>query len=64
MYQLQSGNDFREFETRAEAIADAKELSLESRQPVVVSDEEQRERLTYTSGELESYTYETRTKSK
>ena len=60
MYTVSISNDITEFKTRAEAIAGAKELSAESRQPVFVLDESQRERMAYQFGELESYTYETR----
>lgn len=60
MYTVSNGNDVTEFNDRAEAIAAAKELSAESRQPVFVLDESQRERMAYQYGELESYTYETR----
>jgi len=60
MYTVSIGNDITEYTTRAEAIAAAKEMSAESRQPVFVLDESQRERMAYQYGELESYTYETR----
>ena len=60
MYTVSIGNDITEYQTRAEAIAAAKEQSAESRQPVFVLDESQRERMAYQFGELESYTYETR----
>ena len=60
MYTVSIGNETTEYKTRAEAIAAAKELSAESRQPVFVLDESQRERMAYQYGELESYTYETR----
>jgi hypothetical protein len=61
MYQLQNGTDVTEFSTRKEAIDAAKSLSLELKQIVYVVDPHQRERMAYQGGELESYTYETRT---
>ena len=60
MYLLQNGSETTEFPTRQDAITAAKALSVEARQIIVVTDEEQRERLAYQNGELESYTYETR----
>jgi len=61
MYQLQNGTDITEFATRKEAIDAAKSLSVELKQIVYVVDPHQRERMAYQGGELESYTYETRT---
>lgn len=61
MYQLQNGTETTEFATRKEAIAAAKTLSAELKQVVYVVDPQQRERMAYQGGELESYTYETRT---
>jgi len=61
MYQLQNGTDVTEFSTRKEAIDAAKSISLELKQIVYVVDPHQRERMAYQGGELESYTYETRT---
>jgi len=61
MYQLQNGTDVTEFTTRKEAIDAAKSISLELKQIVYVVDPHQRERMAYQGGELESYTYETRT---
>ncbi|MBL8784348.1 MAG: hypothetical protein JNJ59_05560 [Deltaproteobacteria bacterium] len=60
MYQLQNGTDITEFATRLEAITAAKALSVELKQIVYVVDPQQRERMAYQGGELESYTYETR----
>lgn len=60
MYSVTAGPDVQEFPTRTEAITRAKALSLELKQSVVVVDPQQRERMTYQGGELESYTYETR----
>jgi len=60
MYTVSLGNDVQEFDTRAEAISSAKQLSADTRQTVIVVDESQRERMSYQHGELESYTYETR----
>jgi len=61
MYQLQNGTDVTESTTRKEAIDAAKSISLELKQIVYVVDPHQRERMAYQGGELESYTYETRT---
>ena len=61
MYQLQNGTEVTEFATRKEAIDPAQGLSLELKQIVYVVDPHQRERMAYQGGELESYTYETRT---
>jgi hypothetical protein len=61
MYQLQNGTEVTEFATRKEAIDAAKTLSSELKQTVYVVDPHQRERMAYQGGELESYTYETRT---
>ena len=61
MYQLQNGTEITEFATRKEAIDAAKSVSAELKQIVYVLDEQQRERMAYQGGELESYTYETRT---
>ena len=47
-------------ETRAEAISKAREISSENRGVVSISDEKERERMTYQGGELISYDYETR----
>ncbi len=60
MYQLQNGTEITEFATRLEAITAAKALSVELKQIVYVVDPQQRERMAYQGGELESYTYETR----
>ena len=60
MYQVQSGTETTEFATRKDAIAAAKTMSVDLKQSVVVVDPQQRERMTYQGGELESYTYETR----
>lgn len=62
MYQVVKGEEVVEKETRAEAIALARELSENTRQPVVVIDEDKVERLTYSEGDLEKYLYETRSR--
>ncbi len=59
MYTVSMGSHTTDIQTRAEAIASAKELSAENRQTVYVRDESERERFTYPGGELESYTYDT-----
>lgn len=60
MYLVTVGTQTHDYDTRAEAIAAAKEFSAEHRGTVVVRDEEERERLTYHRGKLESYSYDTR----
>jgi hypothetical protein len=60
MYQVSYGEDIHEVETRAEAIVKAREISTEHRGIVSISDDKERERMTYQAGELVSYDYETR----
>ena len=60
MYQVTYGEDTHELPTRAEAIAKAREISTENRGVVSISDDQERERMTYQGGELISYDYETR----
>jgi len=62
MYTVSTGTDIKEYETRLEAIEAARETSNELKQSSTVIDPHQRERLVYSHGELDSYTYETRTK--
>jgi hypothetical protein len=62
MYTVSTGTDIKEFPARAEAIASARSISAELKQPSTVIDPHQRERLVYANGELDSYTYETRGK--
>ena len=59
MYTVTAGTDVSEFNERTDAIVEAKRLSEDSRQPVIIRDEEERERMSYHNGELESYTYDT-----
>ena len=60
MYQVTYGEDVHELGTRAEAITKAREISSENRGIVSISDDKERERMTYQGGELISYDYETR----
>ena len=60
-YEVAQGTETHHYERRDEAIAAAKELSAESGVPVFVIDPSGREQMTYQRGELESYTWETRT---
>ncbi|MEC9072075.1 MAG: hypothetical protein VX938_06835 [Myxococcota bacterium] len=60
MYEVSLGEHVHNLETRAEAIVKAKELSSEHRGTVAVTDDQNRERMTYQGGELISYDYETR----
>ncbi len=60
MYLVTVGTQTHDYDTRAAAIAAAKEFSVEHRGTVLVHDEEERERFTYHRGKLESYTYDTR----
>jgi len=60
MYQVMYGEDIHELGTRAEAIIKAREISSENRGIVSISDDKERERMTYQGGELISYDYETR----
>jgi hypothetical protein len=62
MYTVSTGTDIKEFDTREQAIEAAKQITLELKQASTVIDPHQRERLAYANGELDSYTYETRTK--
>ena len=64
MYLVSIGPRTLEYETRAEAIDAAKELSLESRRTVIVRDELERERMSYHMGSLDSYTFDTRNKGR
>lgn len=60
MFLVTVGTQTHDYETRTAAIAAAKEFSVDHRGTVVVSDESERERLNYSHGKLESYTYDTR----
>ncbi len=60
MYLVTVGTQTHDYDTREEAIVAAKEFSADSRGTIIVRDEEERERLTYHRGKLESYTYDTR----
>ena len=60
MYELSYADQVLTYNTRAEAIAAAKELSVEHHGGVTVQDEDQLERMVYQHGELMSYDYETR----
>jgi hypothetical protein len=62
MYTVSTGTDIKEFDKRDDAISNARSISLELKQASTVIDPHQRERLVYANGELDSYTYETRTK--
>ncbi len=60
MYELTFGEEIQTYETRAEAIVAAKEISAEGHGLVAITDEQQRERPTYQGGELLSYDHDTR----
>ena len=60
MYELSYDDVIKNVETRAEAIAQAKEISSENNVSVTLQDEGHRERMIYQRGELVSYDYETR----
>lgn len=60
MYSVTVNDETTEYETRAEAVVAARELSNESGGRVQVEDARQTELLTYRGGTLESYVYETR----
>ena len=60
MYQIAAGTEIQEVESRVEAIEMAKDLSTNTRRPVVVQDEDETEFLTYKEGALSKYQYEPR----
>lgn len=60
MYELLIGEEVTNYETRAEAIVAAKEISSEKHGQITITDESRRERMLYQAGELVSYDYETR----
>lgn len=60
MYTLESEGDSRRFDTRTEAVKEAKRLSLKVHEPVIVHDARERESLVFKRGKLSNYVYETR----
>lgn len=60
MYTVSIGESVLEFETRQAAIDAAKEATEATFKKARVSDGSGRESLTYMSGNLESYEYDTR----
>ena len=60
MYEVAAGDELLQFETRQEAIAEAKRISTDRRAPVTVTDARGREQLTFQRGELENYLLELR----